>query len=106
MVGEDLDLWLRLAQQAPVAFLNQPLAIFLRHGTGLMARELAVLRGVVLAHRRNFQRVGDRLSDTEKKAYNEKIASWSVPSLMRYCVLATLVKRGAYTGAVFAPAVP
>ena len=55
-VGEDVDLWLRLARAAPTGCLPVVLSHYRCHGRGLSSRRERALRDRITLHERNYRR--------------------------------------------------
>jgi hypothetical protein len=69
-IGEDWDMWLRIAAKYPVGFVDLPLALIRRHAASMttsMNLQLS-LRGKLAIIEQAVKRNGLRLIDLEKKA--------------------------------------
>ena len=56
VIGEDLDLWFRLAQHAKIGYLNLALSYYRHHDAGITKNPERNLRGAIAAHSANLQR--------------------------------------------------
>lgn len=73
-VGEDIDLWFRLARRGSVAFLDEALAYYRQRPSSLMSDNERALIGFIRAHSANLTRGKDVLSDEEKNIIKSRLA--------------------------------
>jgi len=73
-VGEDIDLWFRLALRARLGYLDEPLAYYRQRPASLMSDDERALVGFIRAHSANLERGRDVLSDEEKYAIKRRLA--------------------------------
>ena len=74
--GEDGDLWLRLANNLPFAFLNQPLSYYRQRSGSIMSDQLRYLLATVQIHRENLERGREQFNEQELRIYRSKIAEF------------------------------
>jgi len=53
--GEDTDMWLRVARQYPIGYINQPLVYYRMHGTNVSNNNLKLIRGFLAIMRKHFR---------------------------------------------------
>ena len=51
---EDYDMWLRLAKEAPVVYINEPLAYYRLHNSNFSKKNKLMLKGVLDTHKKNL----------------------------------------------------
>lgn len=73
-VGEDIDLWFRLARNAKLGYLNELLSYYRQRPGSLMRDDEHVLVGSIRAHGVNLERGGDVLSSDEMKMIKSRLA--------------------------------
>lgn len=54
LVYEDYDMWLRIAMQYPLGYINQPLAFYRMHGTNISNNTGFMIRGMFQTIRKHF----------------------------------------------------
>jgi glycosyltransferase involved in cell wall biosynthesis len=75
LVGEDIDLWFRILQKSKAVFINRPLYAYRQHPTSLMHNDNRVNEGLVVTHVRNYERVQQLLSFSQKIKYRRRVAT-------------------------------
>lgn len=73
-VGEDIDLWFRLARRVKIGFLNRALTYYRHHREGVTKNEERSLRGGIEAHRANLERGRDVFSPADAKKLRRMLA--------------------------------
>lgn len=73
-VGEDLDLWFRLARRAKVGYLNELLAYYRQRPGSLMRNDEQALLGSIRTHSANLERARDVLSTDEVRVLKRRLA--------------------------------
>ena len=73
-VGEDIDLWFRLARRARLGYLDEALAYYRQRVQSVMHNEEHALLGFIRAHSTNLQRGSDVLSADEARVINQRLA--------------------------------
>ncbi|MBI3776883.1 MAG: glycosyltransferase [Gammaproteobacteria bacterium] len=73
-VGEDIDLWFRLARRARLGYLDEALAYYRQRSQSLMTDEERALLGFIRAHSTNLQRGSDVFSAAEVHIINQRLA--------------------------------
>ena len=56
VIGEDIDLWFRLARRAKIGYIHRGLAYYRHHATNITNDSERNVRGAIAAHRANLQR--------------------------------------------------
>ncbi len=56
VIGEDIDLWFRLALRTKIGYVNQPLAYYRHHDVSITKDSEAYVRGTIAAHSANLAR--------------------------------------------------
>lgn len=74
LIGEDIDLWFRMAKGNGVAYIDEILSYYRQHEQSITKNVEAALMGSILAHTRNYDRAQDLLSIKEKEAYRIRIS--------------------------------
>lgn len=74
-VGEDIDLWFRLAARCEVGYIDQVLSFYRQHSGGITRRVEAVSVGFLFAHERNYRRAWSRLSPGQRLTCRDKLAA-------------------------------
>ncbi|WP_243373873.1 glycosyltransferase family A protein [Geotalea sp. SG265] len=75
-IGEDADLWFRLALSNRTAYLDEVLSCYRQHSTSITSNMANYLKGSILVHRRNLERGEHVLTREEKKLYEKKIQGY------------------------------
>ena len=73
-IGEDIDLWFRLAKGGGLIYINEPLASYRLHPAGITACPDRFYLGSVQSHARNYARAKTVLSAAERKRCRARIA--------------------------------
>jgi len=73
-VGEDIDLWFRLARRATLGYLDEALAYYRQRPESLTHDDKRALIGFIRAHSANLERARDVLSDTEVSIVKQRLA--------------------------------
>lgn len=73
-VGEDIDLWFRIARRATLGYLDEALAYYRQRAQSLMTDEERALLGFIRAHSTNLQRGSDVFSAAEARIINQRLA--------------------------------
>lgn len=73
-VGEDIDLWFRLARRTSLAYIDAPLAYYRHHPESLTSDPERALTGFIAAHTANMERGRDVLSGEEMKTIRRRLA--------------------------------
>ncbi|WP_243373871.1 glycosyltransferase [Geotalea sp. SG265] len=73
-IGEDIDLWFRLALVNPMGCILEPLSYYRRHDSNITNDLGGFFRGSLYVHEKNLARGGKLLTREEKKIYQGKIA--------------------------------
>ncbi len=92
VVGEDIDLWYRLAMRVKIAYLNRPLSYYRHHSGGITKNEEKNLRGSIAARIANLQR-GQKVLDSEELALLRRTLARQLFSLAYCRFLATDMKE-------------
>lgn len=74
-VGEDIDLWFRLAARADVGLVDQVLSFYRQHSQSVMRDIEASSAGFIFAHSRNFERARARLTPTQTTRCRQRLAT-------------------------------
>lgn len=75
-IGEDADLWFRLALSNRVAYVDEVLSCYRQHSTSITSNMANYLEGSILIHRRNLERGQHVFTSEEKDRYETKIWSY------------------------------
>lgn len=73
-IGEDLDLWFRLAKGAELLFINEPLSSYLVREDSVTANPDKLALGLIQAHTLNYTRAKDVANVHEMKMIKARIA--------------------------------
>ncbi len=73
VIGEDIDLWFRLALTNRFAYLDEPLSHYRQHDNSITRDMSIYLKGSIQVHLRNLERGRNLLTEQEKKKYQAKI---------------------------------
>lgn len=73
-VGEDRDLWFRIAQSTAVAYIDKPLHAYRIHDASLMHQASLATPGAVACHERNYARAISQLNPEQMRRYRDRIA--------------------------------
>ncbi len=73
-IGEDTDLWLRLAKSMNVVYLDERLSYYRQHGAGITADRERKYRDLLVVHVRNYDRGRSTLSPECRRKYRSRIA--------------------------------
>ena len=76
VVGEDTDLWLRLALTGRFGYLNASLGGYRVHGNNMTRQDITYKRDSVSLHETNYRRGAAIISPDSRKRYRAKIASY------------------------------
>jgi len=74
-IGEDLDLWFRLAIDNPVAFIMEILSCYRRHDSNITNNLQRFSEGSLNVHEKNLLRGANLLTKQEKKTYMSKLSA-------------------------------
>jgi hypothetical protein len=72
-IGEDIDLWFRLARTRRFAYLDETLSYYRQHETSITHDMGRYLKGSIAVHRKNLERGTGILTPFERKKYETKI---------------------------------
>ena len=75
---DDTDLWLRVAHQGSIGYLDEVLSYYRLHGNNLSGDQVAMTQNAVRLHEDNFRRAGDVMTADELAAYRDKITSYQL----------------------------
>ena len=75
LVGEDSDLWFRLAKGAHLAFIDETLSYYRQHAGSVISDAEQFFLGLISMHTKNFNRGIDVFSKPEIQMYKHKIAA-------------------------------
>jgi len=73
-IGEDIDLWFRVAKGRQVAFIDEELSDYRQHGSSVTRNNERLLLGSIASHTGNLQRVSLHLTNEQAKRYRSRIA--------------------------------
>jgi glycosyltransferase involved in cell wall biosynthesis len=73
-IGEDGDLWLRLAMQRRFAFMNEPLSYYRQRAGSVTGDRELFLQRTIQIHKENLQRGRDTFGASDVRLYEAKIA--------------------------------
>ena len=74
-MGEDIDLWFRIAESCNLKFLDEPLAYYRHNPASLTSSRYGeMLEDCSVFHEQNLERLGPRLTTEETEAYRGHIA--------------------------------
>lgn len=73
-IGEDTELWVRIAEVTSVAYLDRILSTYRMHGLGITASRCKHLEGTLAVHKKTMSRIRPKLSAEELRCYLYKIA--------------------------------
>ncbi|MFN0160332.1 MAG: glycosyltransferase family 2 protein [Burkholderiales bacterium] len=73
-ICDDTDLWIRIALDGPVGFVNRPYGAYRARAGSLMTQRAAYLRDTAHLHTMNFERVKERFEADSLRRYRERIA--------------------------------
>jgi glycosyltransferase involved in cell wall biosynthesis len=76
VIGEDIDLWFRLAKNAEILFIDEPLACNRQHGNSITKNVEKYINGAINAHFINYERSLDVLTPPEKRTLEVRISSY------------------------------
>ncbi|GAB7026150.1 glycosyltransferase family 2 protein [Geotalea toluenoxydans] len=74
-IGEDLDLWFRLALNTPMACIMEPLSYYRRHDSNITNNLSGYFKGSLEVHEKNLKRSAKLLTKQEKDIYKSKISA-------------------------------
>lgn len=72
-IGEDIDLWFRLALKNKYAYIDEPLSYYRQHDSSITHDMARYLEGSIHVHRKNLNRGMTLLTDMERDKYAAKI---------------------------------
>ncbi len=72
-IGEDIDLWFRIAKGRQVAFIDEALSSYRQHEASITRNHERVLLGQIAAHTRNLERASLHLSKEQVGRYRSRI---------------------------------
>mgnify|MGYP001826240840 CR=1 FL=1 len=75
-IGEDTELWCRIAEMGAVAFLDKPLATYRMHGSGITSDTQKYVRGRLETCQMIFDRIESRLTNWEHRAFLAKLSEY------------------------------
>lgn len=73
-IGQDIELWLRLARHSHIAFLDQVLSYYRQRPGSLTSNPIGRLRDSIQVHTENLQRGRDVFTSQETKVCQSKLA--------------------------------
>ena len=73
-IGEDIDLWFRLAKGSKIAYLNECLSYYRVRQDSLTRDSIKMSQGFIFAHGKNYQRAKPILTKKERHFYRSRIA--------------------------------
>jgi len=73
-IGEDGELWLRLAKQGRFAFINEPLSYYRQRAGSVTGDRELFLKRTIQIHKENLQRGRDTFGASDVRQYQAKIA--------------------------------
>lgn len=74
IIGEDDDLWFRVAKGRKVAFIDEELSYYRQHEASITRQYEQALLGSIATHTRNLERAQHDLSSKQAKCYRSRIA--------------------------------
>jgi glycosyltransferase involved in cell wall biosynthesis len=74
LIGEDTDLWIRLAMAGKIGYLDRVLSSYRQHASSLTSNPEVKSRETVRMHGHNYARIRERLSRESARRYRRKIA--------------------------------
>jgi len=74
-IGEDIDLWFRLAARCEVSYIDRPLSNYRQHPASVTRNLERLAAGFIFAHSRNLDRAKHRLSKMQADLCKRKLAS-------------------------------
>jgi glycosyltransferase involved in cell wall biosynthesis len=74
-IGEDIDLWFRLALTNSMAFIMEPLSYYRRHDSNITNDLESYFRGSLAVHEKNLARGRKLLTKRERSVYRDKISA-------------------------------
>jgi glycosyltransferase involved in cell wall biosynthesis len=74
LIGEDIDLWFRVAMGRKVAYINRELSYYRQHSSSMMRDTENALRGFIAAHSRNLGRSRALLSKDQIALGRRRVA--------------------------------
>jgi len=74
-IGEDIDLWFRLAMSYGFAYLDESLSCYRRHDKSITKNVESFLKGSIEVHNRNYQRGCHLFTKGEKIRYKSRISA-------------------------------
>ena len=74
VVGEDIDLWFRLARRAKIGFIDEGLAYYRQRADSLVHDNIKQLLGAIAAHTANLDRGKSVFSNSEVYVLKDRIA--------------------------------
>lgn len=83
VIGEDIDLWHRLARRTKIGYINRALAYYRQHEASITKKSELAVRGAIAAHSANLERGRDVFSGEEVASLRRMLAG-------HYCSLAYL----------------
>ncbi|WP_243373875.1 glycosyltransferase family 2 protein [Geotalea sp. SG265] len=75
IIGEDIDLWFRLAMIYGFAYLDESLSCYRRHDKSITKNLEGFLKGSIEVHKRNYQRGCSLLTKAERIRYKSRIGA-------------------------------
>ncbi len=76
VVCEDNDLWIRVAMQGRLGYLDAVLSAYRQHGSSVTRDPYRYIRESVKFHEHNRRRIDSALNDDERRQYREKLAAY------------------------------
>lgn len=92
IICEDTDLWLRLALQGRIGYLDSVLSGYRQHATSITKKQLLFAEQALLYHEHNYARVQAAMTVSELRAYRRKIADCK-GDLAYHCFLEGKISR-------------
>lgn len=97
VIGEDLDLWFRLARRAQIGYVNRALAYYRHHRAGITKNPEHNLRGAIAAHSVNLERGMDMFNAEDVKILRRMLARQHFSlAYLRFLALDRREARGLY----------
>ncbi len=76
--GDDTDLWLRVAHQGNIGYLDEVLSFYRLHGNNLSGDTVAMTQNAIRLHEDNFRLASDVMTPAELAAYRDKINGYQL----------------------------
>lgn len=97
LIGEDIDLWFRLARRTKISYINQPLSYYRHHETSITKDSEAYVRGTIAAHSANLARGMDVFSAADVALLRHQLAGHYFDlAYLRFLALDMRAARASY----------